>query len=111
MSRDRPPVVEGWIEEEAEVYLSECLIKLHCVDFDTFQGAIKRFGYRVDLNDEHIKAISQDIMLDYEAFNQTSSSPYSIVYKDDEKFFKDGKHNVPALLKLGFLLCRHRSPQ
>ena len=46
-------------EEEAAVYLKECELGLLNVEFDTFQGAIKRFGYKIDLNDEHMKKIRE----------------------------------------------------
>jgi hypothetical protein len=43
--------------------------------------------------------------------NKLKGSAYAIVYLDEEFFFKDKRHNVPALLKLGFLLCKHYSPE
>jgi hypothetical protein len=34
-----------------------------------------------------------------------------VVYLDEKFFFKQGRHNVPMLLRLGFLCCRHYSPE
>jgi hypothetical protein len=80
---------------------------LRDVDFITFQGAVKRFGYRIDLNAEHMKSISREIRLNCQEMNESKNSPYAIVYKDEQFFFKEKRHNVPNLLKLGFLLCKH----
>ena len=54
----------GAPEEENYIYKSECRLRLYEVDFLTFQGAVKRFGYRIDLNAEHMKSISREIKLD-----------------------------------------------
>lgn len=96
--------------EENFVYESECRIRLNEVDFETFQGAVKRFGYRIDLNDEHIKSISREIKLNVAEMNEQKGSPYAVVYLDEAFFFKEKRHNVPNLLKLGFLICKHSSP-
>ena len=84
-------------------------MRLNEVDFLTFQGAVKRFGYRIDLNDEHMKSISREIKLNVDAMNTTPNSPFAVVYKDEQFFFKGRRHNVPSLLRLGFLCCRHHS--
>ena len=34
-----------------------------------------------------------------------------MVYKDKKMFFTNSRHNVPKLIRLGFLLCRHYSPE
>jgi hypothetical protein len=68
-SRDKAATLAGAPPEEEYVYKSECRIKLQDVDFETFQGAIKRFGYRIDLNDEHMKSISREIKLNVEEMN------------------------------------------
>ena len=63
-SRDRVPTIEGAHAEENFSFNTECLIKLHGVNYETFQAAIKRFGYRMDLNEEHLKSIAPEIRLD-----------------------------------------------
>ena len=65
-SRDRVPTIEGASTEENFAFKVECAIKLHSVEFRTFQAAVKRFGYRMDLNDEHLRAIAPEINMDYE---------------------------------------------
>ena len=47
------------------------------VDYETFQGAIKRFGYRIDLNDEHMKSIAREIKLSISEMNENKNSIYS----------------------------------
>lgn len=91
------------------MYKSENRIRLREVDYITFQGAIKRFGYRLDLNNEHMKSIAREIKLNFQEMNDLKSSPYSIVYKDEQFFLKEKRHNVPNLLKLGFLMCKYHS--
>ena len=41
--------------------------------------------------------------------NDAKHSPFAIVYKDEQFFFKEKRHNVPNLLRLGFLACKHQS--
>ena len=86
-TREKVVGVPGAPPEEDYVYKSECRIKLNEVDFESFQGAIKRFGYRTNLNDEHMKSISREIKLNTTEMNEAKSSPYSIVYKDAQFFF------------------------
>jgi hypothetical protein len=111
VTREKTHPLFGAPPEEDYVYRSEGRINLHDVDFETFQGAIKRFGYRIDLNDEHMKSISREIKLNAIEMNDIKSSPFAIVYKDEKFFFQGKRHNVPNLLKLGFLLCKHYSPE
>jgi hypothetical protein len=63
VQREKTPGVAGAPPEEDYVFKSECRLKLDEVDFETFQGAVKRFGYRTNLNVEHIKSISKEIKL------------------------------------------------
>lgn len=110
-SRDKAIELAHAPPQENYVYKSECRLQLHQVDFPTFQGAIKRFGYRIDLNDEHMKSISKEIKLNTVEMNEQKNSPFSVVYKDEKFFFKEKRHTVPNLLKMGFLLCKHYSPE
>jgi hypothetical protein len=110
-SREKSIKIEGAPAEENFVYKSECRIRLDEVNFLTFQGAIKRFGYRINLNDEHMKSISKEIKLNVYDMNTVPNSASAIVYKDEQFFFKERRHTVPALLKLGFLCCRHNSTE
>ena len=64
--RGSPMIVEGASNEENFCYQAECQTEMYKVDFTTFQTAIKRFGYRVDLNDEHLKSIAPEIRLNIE---------------------------------------------
>jgi len=86
-SREKSVRLEGVPEEENFVFKSECRVRLNEVEFLTFQGAIKRFGYRINLNDEHIKSISKEIRLDVHQMNEIKNSAFHIVYKDGNKFF------------------------
>ena len=54
-SRDRIPVIEGAHADENFCFATQCSLKLQSVEFRSFQAAIKRFGYRMDLNEEHLK--------------------------------------------------------
>jgi hypothetical protein len=82
-SRDKIALLEGVPSEENYVYKSESRLRLNEVNFLTFQGAIKRFGYRIDLNDEHMKSISKEIKLNVIEMNEVKNSPCAIVYKDE----------------------------
>jgi hypothetical protein len=56
-----------------------------------------------------MKSISREIKLNVDAMNSTPNSAFAVVYKDEQFFFKGKRHNVPNLLKLGFICCRHHS--
>lgn len=56
-----------------------------------------------------MKSISKEIKLNVDAMNAIANSPYAVVYKDEQFFFKGRRHTVPNLLKLGFICCRHHS--
>ena len=60
-SRDRTPVVDGAHEEENFCFAAECAVRLHKVDFRDYQAAIKRFGYRINMTEEHMRQISWEI--------------------------------------------------
>ena len=50
-SRDRVPIVEGAHVRENFCYAAEAKLGLYRVEFRTYQAAIKRFGYRIDLTE------------------------------------------------------------
>ena len=106
-SRDRVPIIEGAHEDEQFCYTAECQLKLHSVDFRTFQAAIKRYGYRIDLSEEHLKEIAPDINLNVEKMQGDESSAYHLVYMDRDFAFKNETHNIEELMMIGWLLCRH----
>ena len=58
-----------------------------------------------------MKSISKEIKLNIDEMNNNKNSAYHIVYKDEKFFFTEKRHNVPNLLRLGFLLCSHYSPE
>lgn len=58
-----------------------------------------------------MKSISREINLNPVEMNETKSSPFAIVYKDEDFFFLNKRHNVPKLLRLGFIMCKHYSPE
>ena len=56
-----------------------------------------------------MKSISKEIRLNVDDMNNVKHSPFAIVYKDEQFFFVEKRHNVNNLLKLGFLMCKHQS--
>ena len=106
-SRDRVPTIEGASAEENFAFKVECQIKLHSVEFRTFQSAIKRFGYRMDLNDEHLKAIAPEINMNYEKMCAERTRGQALCYFDSKFAYVNGKHNVDNLILIGWLLCKH----
>ena len=88
-SRDQAKRVEGAPEEENYCFNAEYKVGLTKIDFITFQAAIKRFGYRVNLNKEHIKAISNEINLNVDILYEDANSPQALVYHDTEFAYKN----------------------
>ena len=99
--------LHGVPAEEEWCYASECLLGLNKVTFTTFQGAIKRFGYRVDLNADHLKSIAPEIALNLESMKKAARGAHNIYYNDTAVIFKDEKYQVDKLMTMGWLLCRH----
>lgn len=56
-----------------------------------------------------MKSISREIKLSIPEMSE-KNTPYHLIYKDEEFFFVEKRHNVPRLLRLGFLCCKHYSP-
>ena len=110
-SRDRVAYIEGAHDSEQYCYGVECGIKLQNVEFRAYQAAIKRFGYRIDMATEHIRAISAEINLDVEKMLNDPKSAYSIVYQDKDFTFESGKYAIDNLIALGWLLCKHWSDE
>ena len=110
-SRDRAPTIEGAHDEENWAFKTECQIKLHSVEFRTFQAAIKRFGYRMDLNAEHFKAIAPEINLDYKRMQADRKKGQALCYLDTKLCYLNNQHNVENMIIVGWLLCKHWSDE
>ena len=82
-SRDQFPRLKNVTEVENFCFMSECQIKLHQVEFRDFQSAIKRYGYRSDLNDEHMKSIAPEIHLNFNNMKTIPDSAQAICYLDE----------------------------
>ena len=81
-SRDRVPNIEGAHGDEQYCFMVECGIKLQGIEFRSYQAAIKRFGYRINMNIEHLRAIAPEINLDVDKMLGDPKSAYAIVYQD-----------------------------
>ena len=73
-------------ENEARLGLSE-------INFKDFQFAIKKFGYRIDLNREHMRAIAAEIKLNFDELTDRESAQ-GAVYRDEKAFYREGRYNV-----------------
>ena len=92
MYRDRVPIVEGAHVSENFCYQAECKLGLYKVEFRSFQAAIKRFGYRIDLTESHLRAIAPEIRLNVDAMKADKKSPYAIAYLDPDFAYREGRH-------------------
>ena len=110
-SRDRVPVIDGAHASEQFCFAAECSLGLHSVEFRSFQAAIKRFGYRMDLNEEHMKSIAPEINLDYEKMQSNRKAGQALLYLDEKFAFLGGKHHVENLILAGWLLTKHWSDE
>ena len=109
-SRERHPV-PGLSELEAYVYEKQTHIMLQDVSYDQFLSAIKRFGYKNDLNTTHLQAIHKEIKLDYNELTANKNSIFHLFYNDKNFTYnkETERYSVDKLLKIGFLLCQHQS--
>ena len=104
-------VIEGAPTGEKVCFAVERRLNLHRVEFTTFQSAIKRFGYKVELNKNHLLAIAPQIKLDVNKMQEDKDSIYSIVYLDEEFAHQNDKFCVDKLILIGWLLCFHWSKE
>ena len=111
VSRDKIPVVEGAHVRENFCYAAECKLGLYRVEFRTFQAAVKRFGYRIDLKESHLRSIAPEIRLDVDAMKDDPKSPWAIAYLDADFSYQNGRHSVDQLILIGWLLCSHWSEE
>ena len=109
--RDRKIILEGASSVENFCYNAECKLGLYRVEFRAFQAAIKRFGYRVDLNVEHLRAIAPEIRLDVDKMINDEHSAYAIAYLDKEFAYLNNRHCIEKLTLIGWLLCTHWSSE
>lgn len=58
-----------------------------------------------------MKKIAPEIRLNHQDMITNSASVHAVVYKDEQMFFKESRHNVPKMVRLGFALCRHHTPE
>lgn len=74
--------------------------------YETYEAAVKRYGYTGKIQDEAISEISKEINLDYKTMTTDRNSP-SHLYYQSKFIFDHGNYDANKLLILGFLLCRH----
>ena len=111
VSRDRVPTVEGAHVRENFCYQAEAKLGLYRVEFRTYQAAIKRFGYRIDLTEQHLRAIAPEIRLNVDEMKNDPKSAFAIAYLDTGFAYKEGRHQVEELILIGWLLCTHWSEE
>lgn len=70
-------------------------------------SAIKRFGYKSDLNTYHLKAVCKEIKLDFYELTANENSIFNVFYRDKNFNYdqETERFSVDKLLKMGFLLC------
>ena len=110
-NREKIYILEGASSDENFCYNAECKLELQKVEFRTFQAAIKRFGYRIQLNEDHLRAIAPEIRLNVDKMLADSNSVYALTYLDTEFAYLEGRHNVDKLMYIGWLLCSHWSEE
>ena len=99
--------VEGAPSDEMFCFKTENQLGLNKVEFTTFQGAVKRFGYRIDMTAEHMKSIAPELNLDFDIMMKDNDNIYAQVYRDKQVIFKNERYQVDAMVILGWLMCRH----
>ena len=106
-TRDRVPIVEGAPDEENFCFRLECGIKLHQIEYRDFQAAIKRFGYRINMTESHLRAIAPELHIDVDHLHHNSHGAQATAYFDSDFAYQGGHHNVENLQLMGWLLCKH----
>ena len=89
------------------LYKNEGKIGLQKVEFIVFQAAIKRFGYRRDLTEEHLRSIAPEIKLNVDQMIHNTSSAWHIAYRDRDFAFKNNRHDIQKTILIGWLHCKH----
>ena len=106
-SRYKP--IPGLNKNEEIIVATEFNVGLSQVPYSVFMQAIKQYGYKSDLQEKQLRAVSRDINLDPSKLDDEVSE-VALVYKSEQLFYQ-GTYKVSWLLRLGFLMCVHRSEQ
>ena len=77
--------------------------------FPAVELALKRYGYVGKLNDDTLRAVSDDINL-YHKSLEKAGSPQAKYYRSKE-IFNQGNYNVQQMLRLAFVMSHHHSHQ
>ena len=59
---------------------TEKKLKLQNINFEDFLSAIKKYGYKGDLNEQHLIAVSSDINIDFDEMKKNIQSIQYIFY-------------------------------
>eukprot|EP00347_Sterkiella_histriomuscorum_P000070 403377301 len=96
--------------QERQVFQKEQSIGLHKVNYEVFERAIKRYGFTGRLTEDSFKAIAKEY---FNISPQTLDDKFTNEYKylKCQKLFYQGNYEIEQLLYLGYVLCRHETPQ
>ena len=87
-------------EIEEYVFEKEKILGINKLNYEFFQGAIKRFGYLSDLNEDQMKEISKQINLEMDEIKNNELSVFKIYYKHNNFTYDEETklYNVRNLL-------------
>lgn len=97
--------------EEADVYDSECQLRLNELKYMDFFASVKRFGFACDLTDDHLSQIAPEIHLDFEEMERNEKSRFALFYSNEDMMTASRRYSVKQLLRIGWLCCKHDSEQ
>ena len=69
------------------------MLGLTKINYEQFHSAIKRFGYKDNLTEDHMKIISKQINLDYPEFSCNPNSIYHVFYRDQQLMMKEKEYS------------------
>lgn len=74
--------------------------------FETYENAIKRYGYTGRINDQILNEVASEIHLNPK--DLTDRATVSHFYYQADHSFNHGNYDSQKILLLGLLLCGHR---
>ena len=86
----------------------ESALKLHKIDFEIYEMALKRYGYTGNLQDNVLQEVCNLIKIkNFEKLtDQTGIVHY---YYQSPIGFEQGNYTTKKVLLLGFIFCKHPS--
>lgn len=113
-TRDSNNYFESMTPAEKAVFNMEKNHPLSQIKFKKFRAAVKKYGHQGPLNENHIKAISDELknekVTEFLLAKSTTDKEH-LILKEENFIFDKGTYDTYMLLMIGFLYCDYENQE